>query len=170
VFIAQREYAIFVSALLSGYLRLFHEVSVNKTTGFGTFPFIIDVVRSVLNDDEKKIGISAVGQTVTVLVPLLVLAYVCLNDMDVANTVMKVVGVYDMVKAVLYVLFPKELGKAWGFAESTSEDETVIATVRAAWEECRRYAVSGTTAVALAANAITRRRLTFSCARRMALR
>lgn len=67
---------------------------------------------------------------VTVLLPLVILAYVCLNDLDVANTVMKVYGVYNMIKAALYMLSPKELGKAWGFKDDSADSELLVGTAR----------------------------------------
>jgi hypothetical protein len=124
VFVARREWTFFLAVSLGAYLWLVHDKSVNTAVGYGTFPIIAEVIRSILNDEEKKLGIPDTAQVVVVLTPLLVNAYACLKNLDDANTITKVCGAYNVVKGFWYFLDTENSGKAWGLSEG--EDDPFV--------------------------------------------
>jgi len=122
VFVASREWAFFLAVSLSAYLGLVHDTSVNTLVGYGTFPIIADVFRSVLNDDEEKLGIPNVAQLGFVVVPLVVNAFVCLKNMESAKTVTTVCGAYNLLKGIWYFLDTANAGKKWGLKEEPDDN------------------------------------------------
>lgn len=114
VFVAQREWTFFLAASLGAYLSIVHDKSTNFAIGYGTFPIIAEVLRSILNDEQEKLGISNVAQLIVVLLPALFCAYSCLNNMENANTVTMVCGCYNIVKGIWYFVDTENSGKTWG--------------------------------------------------------
>jgi len=119
VFVAQREWTFFLAASLMGYLTIVHDQSVNSAVGYGTFPIILEVLRSILNDEQEKLGISNVAQLVVVLAPLVVNSYACLVNTEQANTVTMVCGAYNILKGIWYFLDTENSGKTWGLKGET---------------------------------------------------
>lgn len=104
VWLAQRQWAIYVSASLMLYLRLFPKLKPDRAIGYGSLPFLADVVRSVLNDDGSwMVGVSTIGQALLSLAPLLVTVYACLFNMDAAADIVQACGIYNMLKGLWYV-------------------------------------------------------------------
>ena len=124
----QRKDAVFTAASLTAYLLVFHDMNVRKALCLGQFPIILDILRSDLNDDEKKIGLSNVGQLVLVLVPFVLSAYACLANLDKADMITQVCGVYHAARGLGYLLSPVEASKAWGV--TMGGDELHLTLVR----------------------------------------
>lgn len=110
----QRSFSIYLSNALMAYFLLFQGTSAKTAIGVGTFPLIADVLRSVLNDDKKKIGLSDVGQLILLLGPLVLTAYACLSDAEYAKTVIKICGAYHLARGLWYLVDPKGATKSWG--------------------------------------------------------
>jgi hypothetical protein len=127
VFVFQRCWSFFLGNALTSYLLNFHETSVNAAVGYGTFPIIADVLRSILNDDEQKLGVPSIAQVIVVLLPMVVNAYVCLKNMKMANTVTMVCGAYNMLKGVWYILDTENTGKIWGLRGETDKYTILLA-------------------------------------------
>jgi hypothetical protein len=127
VMVARRGWSFFLGNALTSYLLHVHDASINAAVGYGTFPVIADVLRSVLNDDEKKLGIPSISQLVVVLLPLVANAYVCLNNMKIANTVTKVCGVYNVLKGVWYILDTENTGRFWGLRSEPDKYTILLA-------------------------------------------
>lgn len=114
IFNFQREFSVFFSASLTFYLGIVQGKSVNTAVGYGSFPIIVDALRSILNEDHKKVGISDESQLVLVVLPGLLLAYACLTNDKNADMVTTLTGAYNIVRGVLYFAAAEESGKAMG--------------------------------------------------------
>jgi hypothetical protein len=112
---------------------------VKTAIGVGTFPLIADVLRSVLNDDKKKIGLSDVGQLILLMGPLVLTAYACLSDAEYADTVVKICGAYHLVRGLWYLVDPEGATKSWGV---TGGDDLHYALVKWAGAALVGYATS----------------------------
>ena len=127
-----RKDAIFTACSLTVYLLLFHEatVSVNVAIGFGTFPILADILRSVLNDDEKKTGIFTAGQLLFVMAPFLLTAYTCFLDLKNASQVVQLCGAYHYSRGFYYFWAPEEACRSWGVTKGEGDDTTHLALMR----------------------------------------
>jgi hypothetical protein len=88
----------------------------------------MDVLRSVLNDDEKKIGLNDAHQLILLMGPLVLTAYACLSDAEYADAVVNICGAYHLARGFWYLVDPKGATKSyWGV---TGGDDSDFARVK----------------------------------------
>lgn len=124
----QRSHAVYFACTLATYLLICSDQDVYKSIGYGTFPILADILRSVLNDDQSKVGLSNLGQVLLVATPFLLTSYACLQKLDNVDTIVQLCSAYHGVRGLYYLLNPKGASKAWGI--TGGGDETHVAMVR----------------------------------------
>lgn len=123
--LVERMGGAFLGSVVQAFCLVVQGTSLNTAVGASIIPLLVVLIKSILNDEPKKLGFHLEGQILVVVFGLLV-TYACFTNAAYANTAIKLHTLWCLVNAVPLVLAPAPVGKMWGW----EGDPIITFTVR----------------------------------------
>lgn len=110
------------------YTIIFQDQSASKALGLSLLPYILTVVRNLMNGVSSGLGLSMPVQYVNTLIQIVV-SHALLTDASYANGLTKTFAAYSALVGLQCRLNPSKALKSWGFPKAKkgySDDYLVV--------------------------------------------
>jgi hypothetical protein len=116
---------IILSTGLTAWESIVRGKPLNHAIGVGAIPGIVNCARALLNEEEKKLGVSSFGTYLTGAIYSAV-AYACFADASYADTAIKLYAIWGLANGLALFVFPADAGSR-GFGVSSGDNQTNFA-------------------------------------------